>query len=124
MPLQHPGRVNHHWRIRSTHVTSEGLVVYEPHCGFMVRSLDTSDVVHAFDVRMVLVEGRIVPYFEAHARFVDWLLGHFAGFDPYLTARLLAGTPLGADLPEHIRAQQPARPRAPERRPTALWCSR
>ena len=29
MPLQHAGRVNHHWRIRSTHVTSEGLVVYD-----------------------------------------------------------------------------------------------
>jgi hypothetical protein len=29
MPLQHAGRVNHHWRIRSTHVTSEGVVIYE-----------------------------------------------------------------------------------------------
>jgi GntR family transcriptional regulator, vanillate catabolism transcriptional regulator len=35
-------------------LAGEGLVVYEPHCGFMVRDLDTSDVVHAFDVRMVL----------------------------------------------------------------------
>lgn len=35
-------------------LAAEGLVVYEPHCGFMVRELDASDVVHAFDVRMVL----------------------------------------------------------------------
>jgi hypothetical protein len=32
------------------------------------------------------------------------LLGYFSGFDPYLTAQLLAGTPLGAHLPDHIRA--------------------
>jgi len=35
-------------------LTEEGLVAYEPHCGFVVRSLDASDVVHAFDARMVL----------------------------------------------------------------------
>ena len=35
-------------------LAEEGLVRYEPHCGFMVCSLDVSDVVHAFDTRMVL----------------------------------------------------------------------
>jgi hypothetical protein len=50
----------------------------------------------------------LVPYFDAHVQFVDWLLGYFSGFDPYLTARLLAGTPIGAHLPGHIRAQHGA----------------
>jgi len=35
-------------------LADEGLVAYEPHCGFVVRSLDASDVMHAFDMRMVL----------------------------------------------------------------------
>ena len=35
-------------------LADEGLVCYEPHCGFTVRSLDASDVEHAFDTRMVL----------------------------------------------------------------------
>lgn len=53
---------------------------------------------------MIVVEGNLVSYFDAHSRFVDWLLGHFSAFDPYLTARLLAGTPIGAYLLDHIRA--------------------
>ena len=57
------------------------------------------------EVRMVVTEGVTGPYFDAHGQFVHWLLGYYAGFDPYLTARLLAGTPIGAHLPDHIRAR-------------------
>ncbi|KAB2352365.1 hypothetical protein [Actinomadura rudentiformis] len=46
------------------------------------------------------------PYFNGHGVYVYWLLGYYSGFDPYLTARLLAGTPIGAHLPGHIRAAQ------------------
>ncbi|GIJ60162.1 hypothetical protein Vau01_076780 [Virgisporangium aurantiacum] len=55
-------------------------------------------------VRMVTTEDGTVPYFGAHGRYVDWLLGWYDGFDPYLTARLLAGTPIGSHLPGRIRA--------------------
>lgn len=55
-------------------------------------------------VRMVTTEDGTVPYFGAHGRYVDWLLGWYDGFDPYLTARLLAGTPIGSHLPARIRA--------------------
>jgi hypothetical protein len=57
------------------------------------------------EVRMVVTEGEVGPYFDAHGQFVDWLLGYYAEFDPYLTARLLAGTPIGAHLPDRIRAR-------------------
>jgi GntR family transcriptional regulator of vanillate catabolism len=35
-------------------LAEEGLVAYEPHCGFSVRLPDPADVTNAFDVRMVL----------------------------------------------------------------------
>ena len=54
-------------------------------------------------VRMVRTDEGVVPYYAAHGRYVDWLLGWYDGFDPYLTARLLAGTTIGGHLPEHIR---------------------
>lgn len=55
-------------------------------------------------VRMVPTDEGVVPYFAAHGRYVDWLLGWYDGFDPYLTARLLAGTTIGSHLPGRIRA--------------------
>jgi hypothetical protein len=55
-------------------------------------------------VRTVPTEEGVVPYFSAHGRYVDWVLGWYDGFDPYLTARLLAGTPIGSHLPGRIRA--------------------
>jgi hypothetical protein len=55
-------------------------------------------------VRMVPTDEGVVPYFAAHGRYVDWLLGWYDGFDPYLTARLLAGTTIGSHLPARIRA--------------------
>ncbi|GIJ48583.1 hypothetical protein Val02_54690 [Virgisporangium aliadipatigenens] len=55
-------------------------------------------------VRTVQSDEGVVPYFAAHGRYVDWLLGWYDGFDPYLTARLLAGTPIGGHLPGRIRA--------------------
>jgi hypothetical protein len=55
-------------------------------------------------VRTVSTDEGVVPYFAAHGRYVDWLLGWYDGFDPYLTARLLAGTPIGSHLPGRIRA--------------------
>jgi hypothetical protein len=55
-------------------------------------------------VRMVTTEDGVMPYFAAHGRYVDWLLGWYDGADPYLTARLLAGTPIGGHLPDRIRA--------------------
>ncbi|MEV4515417.1 hypothetical protein AB0K00_41485 [Dactylosporangium sp. NPDC049525] len=55
-------------------------------------------------VRMVQTDEGIVPYYAAHGRYVDWLLGWYDGLDPYLTARLLAGTPIGGHLPGRIRA--------------------
>jgi hypothetical protein len=57
------------------------------------------------EVRMVVTDGEVGPYFDKHGQFVYWLLGYYAEFDPYLTARLLAGTAIGAHLPDHIRAQ-------------------
>ncbi|RVX42609.1 hypothetical protein EDD27_5245 [Nonomuraea polychroma] len=45
-----------------------------------------------------------VPALSAHGLYAAWLLGYFSGFDPYLTAQPLAGTPLGAHLPRpHTR---------------------
>ncbi|MEU1723054.1 hypothetical protein [Nonomuraea sp. NPDC005692] len=44
-----------------------------------------------------------VRYFDAYGLYASWLLGYFSGFDTDLTARLLAGTPLGAHLPDLIR---------------------
>jgi hypothetical protein len=55
-------------------------------------------------VRMVPTDEGVVPYFAAHGRYVDWLLGWYDGFDPYLTARLLAGTAIGGHLPDRVRA--------------------
>lgn len=55
-------------------------------------------------VRMVRTDDGVVPYFAAHGRYVDWLLGWYDGCDPYLTARLLAGTTIGSHLPARIRA--------------------
>ena len=56
-------------------------------------------------VRMVPTDDEgVIPYFAAHGRYVDWLLGWYDGFDPYLTARLLAGTAIGGHLPARIRA--------------------
>jgi hypothetical protein len=55
-------------------------------------------------VRMVTTEDGTMPYFAAHGRYVDWVLGWYDGFDPYLTARLLAGTAIGGHLPGRIRA--------------------
>jgi hypothetical protein len=55
-------------------------------------------------VRTVQTDEGVVPYFAAHGRYVDWLLGWYDGFDPYLTARLLAGTTIGSHLPGRIRA--------------------
>jgi len=55
-------------------------------------------------VRTVPTDEGVVPYFAAHGRYVDWLLGWYDGADPYLTARLLAGTAIGGHLPGRIRA--------------------
>jgi hypothetical protein len=55
-------------------------------------------------VRMVQTDEGVVPYYASHGRYVDWLLGWYDGFDPYLTARLLAGTTIGGHLPGRIRA--------------------
>lgn len=55
-------------------------------------------------VRTVRTDEGVVPFFAAHGRYVDWLLGWYDGFDPYLTARLLAGTAIGGHLPGRIRA--------------------
>jgi hypothetical protein len=55
-------------------------------------------------VRTVHSDEGVVPYYAAHGRYVDWLLGWYDGFDPYLTARLLAGTTIGGHLPGRIRA--------------------
>ncbi|MFF5229550.1 hypothetical protein [Dactylosporangium sp. NPDC000521] len=55
-------------------------------------------------VRMVQTDEGVVPYYSGHGRYVDWLLGWYDGFDPYLTARLLAGTTIGSHLPGRIRA--------------------
>ncbi|MDG6103835.1 hypothetical protein Daura_24050 [Dactylosporangium aurantiacum] len=54
--------------------------------------------------RTVQTDEGVVPYYAAHGRYVDWLLGWYDGFDPYLTARLLAGTAIGSHLPGRIRA--------------------
>ncbi|MEV0134262.1 hypothetical protein AB0H83_38110 [Dactylosporangium sp. NPDC050688] len=54
--------------------------------------------------RMVQTDEGVVPYYGAHGRYVDWLLGWYDGCDPYLTARLLAGTTIGSHLPGRIRA--------------------
>jgi len=54
--------------------------------------------------RMVPTDEGVVPYYRAHGRYVDWLLGWYDGLDPYLTARLLAGTSIGSHLPGRIRA--------------------
>jgi hypothetical protein len=54
--------------------------------------------------RMVPTDEGVVPYYAAHGRYVDWLLGWYDGLDPYLTARLLAGTTIGSHLPGRIRA--------------------
>ncbi|NRQ32380.1 hypothetical protein HII36_11090 [Nonomuraea sp. NN258] len=53
--------------------------------------------------RYVTSDGGEVRYFDAYGLYASWLLGYFSGFDTDLTARLLAGTPLGAHLPDLIR---------------------
>ncbi len=37
-----------------TTLATEGLIIYEPHCGYVVRKFDINDVIRAIDVRMVL----------------------------------------------------------------------
>ncbi|MFG2000622.1 hypothetical protein ACGFNU_15910 [Spirillospora sp. NPDC048911] len=63
------------------------------------------------DVRVVPLGGADghAPYFDGHGVYVSWLLGYYSGFDPYLTARVLAGTPIGGHLPDHIRSAQGGR---------------
>ncbi|MFF8848070.1 hypothetical protein ACF08N_36145 [Streptomyces sp. NPDC015127] len=50
-------------------------------------------------VRMVQSFEGVVPYYACYGLYTHWLLGFFSGFDPFLTARLLSGTPIGAHLP-------------------------
>lgn len=53
-------------------------------------------------VRQVESFDGVVNYFDAGGIYVEWLLGYYGGFDPYMTARLLAGTRIGAALPGRI----------------------
>ncbi|GAB7038571.1 hypothetical protein JCM9533A_24210 [Catenuloplanes niger JCM 9533] len=52
-------------------------------------------------VRSVIGPGGQQPYYDLPG-YGDWLLGYFAGYDPYLVARLLDGTALGRQLPGRI----------------------
>ena len=59
------------------------------------------------DVRLVPTDFGPKPYFAAGGLYADWILGWYAsGQDPYLTARLLAGTALGEQLPDRIQARR------------------
>jgi hypothetical protein len=94
-PAHGPSVANVEW------APAEGRARPVPACAADAAAVTRGDVPR---FRHVASDEGEVPYFAAHGLYASWLLGYFNGFDPYLTAHLLAGTPLGAHLPDHIRA--------------------
>ncbi|GAA0263214.1 hypothetical protein [Cryptosporangium japonicum] len=57
------------------------------------------------NVRLVPTDFGLKPYYSGGGLYADWILGWYSGSPPYLTAELLAGTDLGAHLPDRIQSR-------------------
>ncbi|EXG79351.1 hypothetical protein CryarDRAFT_0386 [Cryptosporangium arvum DSM 44712] len=57
------------------------------------------------DVRLVPTDFGLKPYYSAGRLYADWILGWYSGSQANLTLELLAGTDLGAHLPERIQSR-------------------